>query len=199
MSCVVNKKLKGASLQQAKNHGLATTGFKCLSFEQALWFHMHKTMWTKSRNVFSEQERYLSQHITKPFKWSMVKYCERICELYDSLQYLPPHSLIFQLWQYRVDSYFEAPAAIRKKMLEIARSKRRSSSRQYFSVTVHQEICYQIYEDMSSTVDPQKVDPSNYLTTSRLSNGGQIRLVHQHCYSLLLFAQSTVFQLQLKF
>ena len=92
MSRAFNKKLKGASLQQAKD-GLATPGFKCLSFERALWFHLHKTMWTKSCNVFSEQERYLtSQHISKPFKWSMVKYCERICELYDSLQYLPPHS-----------------------------------------------------------------------------------------------------------
>ena len=92
MSCVANKKLKGASLQQAKN-GLATPGFKCLSFGRVLWFHLHKTMWMKSRNVFSEQERYLSQHITKPFKWSMVKYCERIHELYNSLQYLSPHSL----------------------------------------------------------------------------------------------------------
>ena len=92
MSRASNKRLKGASLQQAKD-GLATPGFKCLSFERALWFHLHKTMWTKSRNVFSDQERYLSQHITKPFKWSMVKYCERIRELYDSLQYLPPHSL----------------------------------------------------------------------------------------------------------
>jgi hypothetical protein len=92
MTRAPNKRLKGASLQQAKD-GLATPGFKCLSFERALWFHMHKTMWTKSRNVFSDQERYLSQHITKPFKWSMVKYCERIRELYDSLQYLPPHSL----------------------------------------------------------------------------------------------------------
>ena len=92
MSRAFNKKLKGASLQQAKD-GLATPGFKCLSFERALWFHLHKTMWTKSRNVFSDQERYLSQHITKPFKWTMVKYCERIREQYDSLKYLPPHSM----------------------------------------------------------------------------------------------------------
>ena len=93
MTCAAHKKLKGASLQQAKNDGLTTPRFKCLLFERALWFHLHKTMWTKSRNVFSEQERYLSQHISKTFKWNMVKYCEIIREQYNSLQYLPPHSL----------------------------------------------------------------------------------------------------------
>ena len=72
------KKLKGVSLQRAKN-GLTKPEFKCPSFERALWFHfLHKTMWTKSRNIFYEQDRYLSQHISKPFKWNMVKYCERV-------------------------------------------------------------------------------------------------------------------------
>ena len=55
MNHAANKKLKGASLQRAKD-GLVTPEFKCLSFDRALWFHLHKTMWTKSCNVFSEQE-----------------------------------------------------------------------------------------------------------------------------------------------
>ena len=50
-------------------------------------------MWRNSRNVFEEQKRYLDQNITKPFNWNMMKYCKRVRELYDCLQYLPPPSM----------------------------------------------------------------------------------------------------------
>ena len=82
--------LKGVNLQQAKD-GLVTPAFtKCLIFEWALWFHLHNTMLTKSHNVFSEQETYIHQHISKPYKWTMVEYFERV--------HTTPSNISFFLW-----------------------------------------------------------------------------------------------------
>ena len=54
-------------LQEGKDVFTTPAAYKCLVFERALWFQLHKTMWTKSHDVFSAEQdkRYIGQNISK--------------------------------------------------------------------------------------------------------------------------------------
>ena len=66
---------------------------KCFDFERELWFELGKYMWRKHRSVYQEHTKYVWNDIMKSLKVKILRYTERVCEMYDLAKYLPPPSM----------------------------------------------------------------------------------------------------------
>ena len=64
---------------------------KCVDFERELWFKLVKCMRRKHRSVYQDHMKYAHNDIVKPFKDKIICYAERVCEMHDLSNYLPPH------------------------------------------------------------------------------------------------------------
>ena len=66
---------------------------KCVDFERELWFKLVKCMRRKHLSVYQDHMKYAHNDIVKPFKDKIICYAERVCEMHDLSNYLPPHSI----------------------------------------------------------------------------------------------------------
>ena len=50
-------------------------------------------MWRKHRSLYQDHMKYVRNDIVKPFKVKILRYSERVCEMHDLANYLPPPSM----------------------------------------------------------------------------------------------------------
>ena len=50
-------------------------------------------MWRKNQSVFQDHLKYIHNEILKPFRVRIIRYAERVQEMHDLAEYLPPPSM----------------------------------------------------------------------------------------------------------
>ena len=63
---------------------------KCVNFKRELWFELGKCMWRKNQSVYQDHMNYVRNDIVKPFKVIILRYTERMQEMHELANHLPP-------------------------------------------------------------------------------------------------------------
>ena len=66
---------------------------KCVDFERELWFELGECIWRKHRSVYQDHMKYVRKYIVELFKVKIIRYAERMREMYYLYKYLPPPSI----------------------------------------------------------------------------------------------------------
>ena len=66
---------------------------RCIDFDIYIWFKLGKSVWKKHRSVFQDHVKYIHNDIVKPFRVVILQYAERVREMHDLENYLPPPSI----------------------------------------------------------------------------------------------------------
>ena len=66
---------------------------KCVNFERELWFVLGDCMWRKHQSVYQDHMKYVCNDILKPLKFKILRYAERVREMHNLSNYLPPPTI----------------------------------------------------------------------------------------------------------
>ena len=66
---------------------------KYVNFEKGFWLELVKYMWRNQRILFQDHLKYICNVIVKQFRLGIIHYAERVQDLHDLSNYLPPPSM----------------------------------------------------------------------------------------------------------
>ena len=64
---------------------------KCVNFERDIWFELGKCTWINNPSIYQDHMKYIRNDIVKPFCVRILRYAERVREMNDLANYLPPN------------------------------------------------------------------------------------------------------------